>query len=951
MPFMMTRASTAPTGKRPSVRLYEDGGRSGSGSRNTASHRDLSPRSAHHYRSTPDSRRSVRSSFDESDRETEATESSDEEDTDADGVFVDKEALRDRLDIRRRPNVYPQNPQPPPPEEGAARRNHRRHNSASREAGTGRSSRSRSRSRSQSQSRSQGRRRQNIIYEEDAEDPADPDLPLPAEDADSDRRSRRRTPSRPPTTSSARRSVSRHTTAAPGPRQVKRNKSMRRTDSEGEEWAGRTVSKRPSRRFGEAEAPAAFAEAPVSLRKTHAHPAAASHIDSSPSPAEDSSVLGSIVGFAPPAAEMPNRQRGCVICMDDFSSQHMVQLRCGHQMCTTCLKRKFKTAVADPQAMPPRCCTADLIPIEYVEKLFDPGFKRVWNRKFLEYTSQRRLYCPRCGEWIKPEDMYSDDDRKAARCSKCRTKVCRACSGKWHTSRECPPHEGPSWGGEPPRGDSQRCSKCRAKMTLRDGEDRMICIHCGAEACMICGAKWKMCDCPVFECEAPDSSRSEFTQNPFTMRGDRFGSMGVPARVPSVRDLRPSSRGGGMAASVGPTAMVSMRPTEEETYMRQRMQEQRDEELSRRMYAALPSGLEDDERGNVYDTGYGEPADSESDEPDDYPRLRGRRSFIEGGGMRSRAASAILPSVPQPPPPPPTPPQQQMPPMLHHQSSHQSQHQRQIQHHHHNSMPHQHQQVHQQVHQHAPPHQHQHPHLHQAPAGAFGPTPPQYDNRSSPAGDFYMAGVNRARGVGVGAGVGVRGSSRDRRLVDRFNAEYRANPGIRAKTTAPTMGMAMPGGGSNGSGGGGGGMLAPMGLATAPPMVPATAPPMTSLGALAPPPPQPPAPLPAAINGMPLMRRHAAEADIFDNPELRAARSSAPRLWYGGTEELDATEPYGFGGGSIRRRSASMREDLLQRRSMMAGLTGPDRGMGRVHEWLTYVEPGTPAPESTDSEY
>ena len=91
------RAATAPTGKISFQQQYQ---RSPSGSRRAASQRDLSPQ----YRSTPVSRRSMRSSLGESDNETDLTRPTPEEDIDDDdivgparSVFAERTSLRDRL--------------------------------------------------------------------------------------------------------------------------------------------------------------------------------------------------------------------------------------------------------------------------------------------------------------------------------------------------------------------------------------------------------------------------------------------------------------------------------------------------------------------------------------------------------------------------------------------------------------------------------------------------------------------------------------------------------------------------------------------------------------------------------------------------------------------------------------------------------------------------------------
>ncbi len=139
-------------------------------------------------------------------------------------------------------------------------------------------------------------------------------------------------------------------------------------------------------------------------------------------------------------------------------------------MCNSCLKRSFKLSISDPQLMPPKCCTTDVIPLKHVDRLFDINFKKTWNIKFREYSTRNRIYCPsrRCGEWIKPEHVYKEDGRKIAKCGRCRTKVCCLCNGKWHASRDCPRDDETNRFLEQAKQEGwQRCHKCRAMVNSK----------------------------------------------------------------------------------------------------------------------------------------------------------------------------------------------------------------------------------------------------------------------------------------------------------------------------------------------------------------------------------------------------------------------------------------------------------------------------------------------------
>lgn len=146
-------------------------------------------------------------------------------------------------------------------------------------------------------------------------------------------------------------------------------------------------------------------------------------------------------------------------------------------MCHSCLKRNFKLSITDPQHMPPKCCTNDHIPLHHVDSLFDISFKKTWNRKFQEYNTKNRIYCPsrRCGEWITPRNIHRDrDGKKYGICSSCKTKVCFQCNAKWHGGRDCPKDEGTNQLLETAKQAGwQRCFSCRAIVELKEGCNHM----------------------------------------------------------------------------------------------------------------------------------------------------------------------------------------------------------------------------------------------------------------------------------------------------------------------------------------------------------------------------------------------------------------------------------------------------------------------------------------------
>lgn len=165
-----------------------------------------------------------------------------------------------------------------------------------------------------------------------------------------------------------------------------------------------------------------------------------------------------------------------MVCLEDVSPSKGADLKCGHRMCNSCLRRIFRMSITDSQHMPPRCCSADHIPLRYVDRLFDSDFKKTWNRKFDEYTARTRLYCPsrKCGEWIKPEAIKKENGRKVARCGRCKNKMCVACGFKAHGSAPCPKDEATTkFLSQAAKEGWKRCYKCKAMVELKEGCNHM----------------------------------------------------------------------------------------------------------------------------------------------------------------------------------------------------------------------------------------------------------------------------------------------------------------------------------------------------------------------------------------------------------------------------------------------------------------------------------------------
>ncbi|TGO23965.1 hypothetical protein BPAE_0116g00260 [Botrytis paeoniae] len=326
-------------------------------------------------------------------------------------------------------------------------------------------------------------------------------------------------------------------------------------------------------------------------------PASVANTTTSQTSQRRGSFLGSFFSSGPPPPPPPppepEKLVECLTCLsDDIPKSKCAKLRCGHRMCHSCLKRIFRLSVKDPAHMPPKCCTAEHIPLKHVEKLFDVPFKKLWNKKYQEYTTKNRIYCPakKCGEWIKPENIHKENGKKYGTCGRCKTKVCALCNGKWHGSKECPKDEETNKLLETAKQAGwQRCYSCRTMVELKEGCNHMTC-HCTAQFCMICGLKWKTCNCPWFNYE--------------TAENDRLDDMQVPQPVPvqeaPARNPEAPPRNARDRARRQPPANYN------EELDQRRRQEREDESLARQLQNWGTDGMPTNDRDANYNGGIGE---------------------------------------------------------------------------------------------------------------------------------------------------------------------------------------------------------------------------------------------------------------------------------------------------------------------------------------------------------
>ncbi|KAI5782617.1 hypothetical protein EDC01DRAFT_619061, partial [Geopyxis carbonaria] len=181
----------------------------------------------------------------------------------------------------------------------------------------------------------------------------------------------------------------------------------------------------------------------------------------------------------------------CEICTDEVSQFQVVELRCNHTFCLSCLAEMFKRAITSADNYPPRCC--EPIPISYATEALTATELETFfevDRK-LKANNSTTVYCFResCG---RPLPSHHIEGRIGV-CLDCNELTCAMCTKKYH---------GDAWCQDDPDAQAlievakknrwQRCYQCWRIVELKHGCYHITC-RCHAQFCYVCGTKWKRC--------------------------------------------------------------------------------------------------------------------------------------------------------------------------------------------------------------------------------------------------------------------------------------------------------------------------------------------------------------------------------------------------------------------------------------------------------------------------
>ncbi|RPA83188.1 hypothetical protein BJ508DRAFT_207407 [Ascobolus immersus RN42] len=178
--------------------------------------------------------------------------------------------------------------------------------------------------------------------------------------------------------------------------------------------------------------------------------------------------------------------------MDEVTYHNSVKLPCNDIYCKPCLRQMFVNATNDEAAYPPKCCKLDIPLTEVLRPCFGVLSKvqvKEFKERAEEYETAKRVYCHKCGKFIKKRHVKMKVEQ--AKCIKCKEATCIHCGKDVHEG-DCPEDEGMQKLLELSKQEKwTRCSKCKRFVEKVVGCDHITC-PCGYQFCYLCGALWEL---------------------------------------------------------------------------------------------------------------------------------------------------------------------------------------------------------------------------------------------------------------------------------------------------------------------------------------------------------------------------------------------------------------------------------------------------------------------------
>ncbi|OQV01693.1 IBR domain-containing protein [Cladophialophora immunda] len=189
----------------------------------------------------------------------------------------------------------------------------------------------------------------------------------------------------------------------------------------------------------------------------------------------------------------------CYVCLEVTPYSQLIRHEeCLHGWCRSCLLQQFELVLKSESHYPVRCCrTRTAVSHQHpviVRLLGEEAIARL-EVKIKEYETEDRTYCykPTCSAFIDPNTFKGD----MATCPSCQRDTCVRCKAEFHSGSKCEDSQDVAFANWKEENEASACPTCHRVILISHGCNHMRC-HCGTEFCYQCNARWKTCQCPLW---------------------------------------------------------------------------------------------------------------------------------------------------------------------------------------------------------------------------------------------------------------------------------------------------------------------------------------------------------------------------------------------------------------------------------------------------------------------
>eukprot|EP01083_Nonionella_stella_P016780 46843_1 len=191
----------------------------------------------------------------------------------------------------------------------------------------------------------------------------------------------------------------------------------------------------------------------------------------------------------------------CPICRIDRVPSDIDNATCGHNYCTECLEKHYKTGIENG-IVSFVCMEQECERIIGEKELFEFVSDEVYKSKYYKFCRNVKLAKDPTIRWCVKAGCDTPIKRKSRKqrkleCPKCETIVCYECAGLYYNNDKNDKHNCNKnldeklshWAKS--KGDVAFCPRCAARIEKLSGCNHMRCSYCKYEFCWLCRKEFK----------------------------------------------------------------------------------------------------------------------------------------------------------------------------------------------------------------------------------------------------------------------------------------------------------------------------------------------------------------------------------------------------------------------------------------------------------------------------